>query len=1204
MTWLTRFSLKNTAAVIIIALLIALLGTNAATGLKKETMPDVSIPVIAVITPYPGASTSDIRDLVSEPLQKSLTGIPGLKDIDTTSTDNVSAIVAQFDYSANLDDARKKMEEEISKVKLPDGVVSPQIIRMDFSSYPILKVSLSNKNLSPAELEKQIRAKIVPDLTTVAGVGQATVASQQDNGVYIRLLPEKLKEKGITFQQVQQLLQGNNLSYPISSVTFGDQSLPVRLSGKITSIDDVKNLLIPVFPDSQKQLAKSFTQMGNGIADLGQAVGQLGQSVGQIGQSVGQLGESVGKLGQGMNGMSQALNAQIQLVSAISETQNKLLSAKLALQQENAILANPTAKAGEKAKAQKTIVKLTKQIQIGQTALNSMQKQLKTLQSSMNKAGKTSQSSQTQAAPSQQQNTRHTQQPAHATQRGQSTSAASGQNITLVKLKDIAQVREGSDETTALSRMNGSSSVVLDISKTQDANTVDTAEGVKSQLKKLTSRLPKGTEVKVIFDQSTAVKQSINGMLKEGILGAVFACIVILVFLRNVRSTLISIISIPLSILIALVFLKQLGITLNVMTLGGLAVAVGRVVDDSIVVIENTYRHIVSAKQENRDANVILMAVKEVASAITSSTLTTMAVFLPLGMVSGVIGKVFLPFAITVVFALTASLLVALTIVPLLAKLFLAKQKSLPQQDDKKGKFTVWYQHALSWSLDHKAAVSLTALILFIGSLALVPLIGTGFIPDSKEKYVSIDVRYPVGTTLETTDKTVKKVETLLDQENTIDFYQTTVGSAPGSLNMQGSLSGSNSGNIFVQLTNNADVDSLVKKLQHEVKPLTDDKANIKVAEMNPNSVSNNNVEVTVTGNSLAGIKQATETLMKKFAGIKNVAEVSNNLSEEKPEIDIDIKQDKAAKEGLSAGQLLDSVRQLLTTQKVTTYKVDKDEVDINLGLKLAPPAKLKDISSLEITTPMGNTIQLSDVADIKQADGPVTIQEKNGDQYATITLVSKTNNVGSLTKEVSQKLSEAKLPKTVKASIGGVTEQMNQGFSQLGMALVVAIIAVYLVMVITFGGAKAPFAILFSLPMAIIGGLLGLFITGKVIDMPAMIGALMLVGIVVTNAIVLIDRVQQQRQNGLMIREALLEAGSRRLRPILMTAVATVCAMLPMSLGMSEGAMLSQSLAIVVIGGLTTSTFLTLIIVPVVYEMIYRKDVKHEHNIHEHDVA
>jgi HAE1 family hydrophobic/amphiphilic exporter-1 len=1164
MNWLTRFSLKNTAAVLIIAVIIAFGGSYSAIGLKKETMPDVNIPIIAIITPYPGAAPDDIKDLVSEPLSKSLSGIPGLKDISTTSSDNISAIVAQFDYSANLDDAKQKVENAVKNVKLPEGVVAPQVTRISFGSFPILKVSLSNKHLSDAELEKQVRENIVSNLSTVAGVGQVNVSTQKDSGVYVKLLPDKLKEKGITFQQVQQQLQGNNMSFPITSLTIGDQSKPVRLTGKITSADDVRNLLIPIFPDTQKAMTNTFSQIGKGVSDLGQAVGQLGQSVGQ--------------LGQGMAGMNQALSAQIQLVSAISDTQNQLTDAKFALQQQNLILANPNASAEEKAKAQQTIDQLSKQIQISQTALSAMQQQLKTIQAAMKNAG--SQSGQQQK-----------QQPAKAENQTQQTT--NDQTIQLVALKDIAEIKTGSEDASAISRTNGAPSVVLDIIKTQDSNTVDVAEGIKTQLDKLKSDLPKGTDVTVVFDQSTAVKQSINGMLKEGILGALFACVVILLFLRNVRSTLISVISIPLSILIAMLFLKQLNITLNVMTLGGLAVAVGRVVDDSIVVIENTYRQIMKAKI--RDTHVILLGVKEVASAITTSTLTTMAVFLPLGLVSGMIGKIFLPFALTVVFSLLASLIVAVTVVPLLAKLFLLKQKNLAHEHAGNGKVKKKYQTTLNWALNHKLIVSLGSILLLIGSLSLIPLIGSGFIPQSKEKYINVDVTYPVGTTLKTTDETVNKVESMLANEKNIDFYQTTIGSAKGSLNTTGKISGTNSGTIFVKLSDTANVDAIVKKLQKKVNPLINDKAKIQVAQMNPNGGSNNNVEVTVTGSNLEEVKAATNKLTNQFKKIKDVSDIQNNLSESKPQININVKKDAAAAEGLTTAQIMGSVQQLLTDQKVTSYKAGKDQVDVSLGLKIESPTKIEDISSLEIKTQMGKTLHLSDVADIQEVQGPVSIQEKNGDQYATITLSSKTNNVGNITKQVTTQLKDVKLPSTVKASIGGVSSQMNEGFSQLGMALLVAIGAVYLVMVIAFGEAKAPFTILFALPLAIIGGLVGLFITGKVLDMPAMIGALMLVGIAVTNAIVLVDRVQQQRKKGLSIREALLEAGATRLRPILMTAIATICALLPMSLGMSEGALLSQSLAIVVIGGLTTSTFLTLIVVPVVYELIYHKQRKTE---------
>ncbi|MCP8969299.1 efflux RND transporter permease subunit [Ectobacillus ponti] len=1164
MNWLTRFSLRNTAAILIITLLIAAGGTYSALGLKKETMPDVNIPIIAVITPYPGAAPADVRDLVSEPLAKALSGIPGLKDVNTTSTDNISAIVAQFDFSADLDAAKSKIEDAVKKVKLPDGVVDPQITRISFGSFPILKVSLSNKNLSDADLEQQVRANILPNLTTVAGVGQVNVSTQKDSGVYVRLLPDKLKEKGLTLTQVQQQLQGNNLSFPITSLNIGDQSKPVRLSGKITSVDDVKNLMIPVFPDTQKAMTSSFSQIGQGMANLGQAVGQIGQAVGQ--------------LGQGMAGMNQALNGQIQLVAAISQTQSQLSDAKLALAQQNMVLANPMATAEEKTKAQATIAQLTQQIQIGQTALASMQEKLKAIQEAMSKAQTA------QGAPAKQ--------PAKAAAPGNS-SASTDQSIQLVALKDIAEVTSGSEEATAVSRTNGAPSVVLDIVKTQDANTVDAAQAVKDQLDKLKAQLPKGTDLTVVFDQSVAVKQSINGMLKEGLLGAIFACVVILLFLRNVRSTLISVISIPLSILIAMLFLKQFNITLNVMTLGGLAVAVGRVVDDSIVVIENTYRHITQSKE--RPTNVILVGVKEVAAAITSSTLTTMAVFLPLGFVSGIIGKIFLPFALTVVFSLLASLIVAVTIVPLLAKLFLLKQKNLKHEEEGTGRSVELYQRVLRWALNHKLMVSLISLLMLVGSFALVPFIGTGFIPESKEKYVSVNVTYPSGTTLKATDEGVRKVEALLTKEKSISFYQTSIGSAKGSLNTSGAITGSNSGSIFIQLKEDADTAAVVKQLQNDVKPLITGKEKIEVSKTNTNGGTSNNVEVTVTGSKLDDVKAATDTLMKQFKDVKNVGDIKNNLSEEKPQIDIKVKQDAAAQQGVSAAQIMGSIRELLTEQKVTSFKIGKDEVNVNLGLKLDAPTKLEDISGLQLKTPMGKTIALSDVADVKEVQGPVSIQEKDGDQYATITLAAKTNNVGAITKDVTQKLNAAKLPSGVKASIGGATQQMNEGFSQLGMALLVAIGAVYLVMVIAFGGARAPFAILFSLPLAIIGGLVGLFLTHKVLDMPAMIGALMLVGIVVTNAIVLIDRVQQQRKNGMGIRDALIEAGSTRLRPILMTAIATVCALLPMSFGLSEGALLSQSLAIVVIGGLTTSTLLTLIVVPVVYELLHRKDRKRE---------
>lgn len=584
--------------------------------------------------------------------------------------------------------------------------------------------------------------------------------------------------------------------------------------------------------------------------------------------------------------------------------------------------------------------------------------------------------------------------------------------------------------------------------------------------------------------------------------------------------------------------------------------------------------------------DLIKQAVKEVAAAITSSTLTTVAVFLPIGLVGGFAGVMFKPFAVTVALSLLASLLVAVSVIPLLSKLMLLNAQKIKHEPTREGKFMQKYAALLSWSLNHKGVVLSIALALFLGSMALVPLIGTSFIPEEKEKFVNIGIEYPVGTDLRVINEKAEEIEKMLANDKEIIMFQTTLGSSDNSNPFAGT-NGQNSGSILLRLTDDSNVDLVLKQIRDQIIPNAG-KANINVVQTNPSrgGGSNNNIEVLVTGHNIDQIKQSAELLTKELSSVQGLDNISNNLSKSKPEIAINIDQKKASENGLSAAQVGMTLRELLNDKAITTVTLNNKTTDVKMGLKLDPVKKLEDIKSIELLSPTGSSIKISDIAEVKEVPGPVGIFSTDGQEYAKVTANVTEKDTGAVSRKVQEKINSVKLPEGITTKMGGVTEMMNESFKQLGIAMVVAVFAVYLVMVIALGGAIAPLAILFSLPLAIIGGLVGLFASGLALDMPAMIGALMLIGVVVTNAIVLVDRVQQNRKEGITIREALLDAGRIRLRPILMTALATIAALIPLGLGISKGALISQSLAVVVIGGLTTSTLLTLIVVPVAYEM------------------
>ena len=1145
MKFLTHFSLKNPAAMIIMSVIIAIAGLFSGLQLKKETMPDISIPIIAVMTVYPGASPTDILEDVTKPIENALGNLKGVESVNSTTSENSSAVIIQFSFSADMDEAKKEVDEALNAVTLPEGAMDSQVSRISFNSFPVIQLSVSNDKISNEQLQELVKNTIVKEFEGVDGVAQASLTGENAKSVSITLNPEKLKEYKLTVQSVKQQLEANNISFPVGSVLMEGTQQPIKVSGSIQSLEELKQLQIPIFPDPNEQMKKAFEEIGNGMSALGEAVGGLAQ---------------------GMSGTTQALNGQNQLLSAIHDTESQLFNAKLALKEAKEVLSNPSATPDELAIATATVGELTQQIAIGESALAQMKSQLSSIQKQL------ADTSKAKPAP-----------------KAQPKKAEEKPEIKLVSLEELADIQVVTEKSTSISRINGVNSATVGIIKSQDSNTVDVSDGIKAKMDKLEKTLPEGTQIDIIFDQADMVKESISAMVKEGMLGAAFACIIILFFLRNIRSTLISVVSIPLSILIALLFLKQLDITLNILTLGALAIAVGRVVDDSIVVIENIYRHL--QETEKRTADTIKLATGEVMAAITSSTLTTIAVFLPLAFVSGMIGVLFKPFAFTVVIALLASLFVAVTIVPMLAKFMLLKG-TIKKEVQKETKTIRFYRTVLAWSLNHKIITLLISAVLFGGSIFLIPSIGTTFMPESEEKYIDLKVELPAGSDIDATNEKVKEIEEILLKEDNVKLLQTTIGSSGVALD---SSSGNNKGTLFIQLKDNTNVEATIKRWEKTLKPLQSDSIHIEMAEMNPESGEGgtNKIEVVVKGTDLETIKIGAKKITEELKKQSSLENVSNNLAESKPEILVDIDQEKAGKLGLSAAQVGSTVKELIGHTKVGTVTFNKETLDLTYGIEMDELSKLEDIKAMEFTSALGDKVELQDFAEVKQIDGAVSILSKDGSQYASVSASIKDKNTGKATADIMKLVETIDVPKGVDVSVGGTIEQMNESFQQLGLAIAVAIGVVYLVMVIAFGEARAPFAILFSLPLALIGGLLGLFITGIPIDMPAMIGFLMLIGIVVTNAIVLIDRVQHQREAGVAIRDALIEAGTVRLRPILMTALATMGALMPLGIGLHSSTILSQSLAIVVICGLATSTLLTLVVVPVVFELLHWKRKK-----------
>ncbi|MEH7674272.1 efflux RND transporter permease subunit [Bacillus pumilus] len=775
-----------------------------------------------------------------------------------------------------------------------------------------------------------------------------------------------------------------------------------------------------------------------------------------------------------------------------------------------------------------------------------------------------------------------------AAQQQPSGSAASGQSVELptIKLSEIADIKVVKN-AESISRTNGKDSIGLQIVKGSDANTVSVAEAVTKELEKF-KKDNKGIKVSTTYDQAEPIKESVSTMLNKAIIGAIFAIIIIMLFLRDIKSTLISVISIPLSLLIAVLILNQLDITLNIMTLGAMTVAIGRVVDDSIVVIENIYRRMALKDESLKGKELVKEATKEMFIPIMSSTIVTIAVFLPLALVGGMIGELFIPFALTIVFALMASLLVAITIVPMMAHSLFKKNlygTAKKVKEHKPSKLAGGYRRVLNWTLNHKWITSGIAILMLVGSLFLAPLVGVSFLPQEAEKTAMVTYTPEPGQTREQAIDETKKAEEYLIKRDHVNTVQYSLGSSNA---LTASVGGNSNGALFF-VQYDEDTPNFDKEKDKVVKALQDktSKGEWKSQDFSSAGASNT-VTYYVYGDKVSDIEGTVKDVENILKDEKNLKNVSTSLSEKYDEYTFNADQEKLAKLGLTASQIAQAIAPQNSETTLTKVTEDGKELDVNLQTEKDEYKSKKDLENKKITTPTGQEVRIGDVVKVRNGTTANTVTKRDGKIYAEVSGDMTTDDVSSVTQDVQKKVDKLDLKSGVTIDTGGVSADIEESFTQLGLAMLAAIAIVYLVLVITFGGGLAPFAILFSLPFTIIGALVGLFLAKETISLNAMIGLLMLIGIVVTNAIVLIDRVIHKEKEGLSTREALLEAGTIRVRPILMTALATIGALLPLALGFEGGSQIvSKGLGVTVIGGLASSTLLTLVIVPIVYEVL-----------------
>ncbi|SFA81527.1 MULTISPECIES: efflux RND transporter permease subunit [unclassified Bacillus (in: firmicutes)] len=995
MTWFTKWALRNKAALAFSVIASMVFGIISYFNIPMELMPEADQPYVTVSVVGNGIDAVTMDEQVTKPIEKSLAGVKGKRDVLSETGNNFTQMTLTFESNTNLKEAKQQVQEAVSTVNLPVGVMKPFVVLLNTSQIPVVYTGLTfEKEISNKELNL-VENDILPKFKQIKGVGNVMTYGGKNQQVLIKLDMKKLTNSQIPLQNVYTLLQGRNASVAVGEQTLNNEATSIIVTGKIEKIEDLKNLQI---------------------------------------------------------------NAS-------------------------------------------------------------------------------------------------------------------------TKLQDVAEVTLEKD-TQSIVHMNGKDFIQIVVQKDSTSNAVSVGTQVDELAKEINKEYKGTLKATVFINLADTVLDSINSMTREVLIGALFATLIILLFLRSFRMTLITIISIPLSLCITMLLLSFFGVTLNILTLGGIAVSVGRLVDDSIVVVENIYRR----KTGNElTPEFLISAVKEVSAAITSSTLTTVAVFLPMGLVSGGLRDIVLPFAITISCSLLASLFVSLTVVPVLSARMM---KNVKIKDHKQSTF---YPSVLRWSLNHKWLPILLSLVVVGGSVGLFVSMPKGSVDQSDSAYITVLLRYKNGTPFEEVKSGLTKMEGILAKEKGVKNHIVQVGNNADAAQF-GELQDSNQIQFMVFLDEDVNSSTIVKDIRKHKEEfdgavLTADTAGL----MGPNTTT---VSVDVLGDDEAKIEKAANIVEKKLKSIEGVLKVENNDENTKPTVRITVDSKL-----VNAEEIAQSIGAMLKPAIIGNMKIDGRTTTVKLGA-LKEVSNSKDLEDLQIMLPNGMTA-LSEIAKIEDVKEPGTIYSKNGHNYLQVSAAVDPEKMGDVTGAIQKELVMWKNDHTfgdgTTAEITGSSMQSTDDLMELGKMALFSIGLVFLILLITLKSFRASIAILFSLPLAAIGSLLGLVISKSSIDVSAGIGMLMLIGIVVTNAIVLVDRIRHNEEK-MNIREAIIEAGIVRLRPILMTALATVFAMVPLLFANESGMsmnLVSKGLAVVVISGLTLSTLLTLIVIPTFYELFHFKKAK-----------
>lgn len=1111
---MSKFSVRKPLTVFMAVIVAIVLGIVSYTRMTPDLMPSIDLPYVVVVTSYPGATPEKVETVISKPVEQSMGTLDGIKNITSTSSENVSMIMLEFEEETNMDTATVDILQKLNQIEgyWDDMVGTPYIMKMNPNMMPVAVASVQMDGMNKSELSNFLDETLLNRLEGTNGVASISTTGNIDEEVSVLLSQSKIDS---LYEKIYAEMD-KNFEEPQKQLDDSKKQLDEAMKGFEKAIADIESN--PDMPADMKEQAKAQITSSPDYAQVQEGLKNLEQGQKDLDKSKEDAHKAID-----LSGL-----LSMDTLSGILTAQDFAMPAGYVKQGDASWIVN----VGDEIKSIEEVQNLV-------------------------------------------------------------LADLKMDGIEPIRIKDVADVVVTDDSADIYAKINGEDGVVLSFSKQSSYATADVAENIAEKFDELSEEY-EGLKFITLMNQGDYIHLVVNSITSSLLWGALFAVIVLFIFLRDIRPTFITLCSIPISVIFAIVLMYFSGVSLNMMSLSGLSIAVGMLVDNSIVVIENIYR--LKSKGESV-AKAAISGATQVAGAVTASTLTTICVFLPIVFVDGLTRTLFVDMALTLGYALIASLIISLTFVPATASKML--KKDIKKKSEKPNGITAKYKKAVTWCLSHKIAVFAIAIVLLVGSIMAEMSRGFTFMPDMDMPQLSATLETELGTSFEDTtalaDEAMKRIQSVEDVE--------TVGamiSSDSGMSMMGGGGSSNAVTFYIMLDENKKRSSneIIKEINELCSDLDCDFEATGSTDVSA-LMGGSGISVNIYGDDLEQLQQSAKEVSEIVSGVEGTQNILNGLEENDPALKITVDKEKAMLNGLTVAQIFQEMSDALTTEKKAIDVIfDDTSYAVYVSDENTDSLSVDDIKNytMEVTAQDGTVseVKLSDVASVEESESLSSISRKNQKRYLTVSAeIADGYNVSLVSSDVEEALNSYEAPKGIKIEISGENENIMDSMKQLVEMLLLGVMLVYMIMVAQFQSLKSPFIIMFTIPLAFTGGMLGLFVTGFEISVISMLGFVMLCGIIVNNGIVLVDYINQLRLDGMERRKAIAEAGATRMRPIFMTSITTILGLIVMALGIGDGAEMMQPIAVVCIGGLLYATLLTLFVIPCLYDLMNKKELK-----------